>query len=358
MSARASAVTILGAGPVGLVAALMLLRAGERVTIAAEAFPRAGDQRRVDAVPAAFIMLLRDFGISPESVGVDAVHLRRRLIWTSRTPQISVTPPTAYVERPKLELALFDLLQRFKSVQFDERRLKRSHALEPAGLPCRRLIDATGRAAVTATRIIRPPKPWAARTFWTPRPRSCQSPLFTVVSLPHGYAYRSYSKSYVTLGVVGRGPIVDGGKKDVARYLREFASTFLDESPSLDDMVANRAKIASVQWTEGNHRLRLGDAALARDVLSSQGIVCGISEGLLSSALRDDREVDLIRARQAEQRRLHLRSLLRMIEQCDYADRPVWQDYRAAISPASTQPAVAYTSALRFGRIRRIPLNC
>jgi hypothetical protein len=111
-----------------------------------------------------------------------------------------------------------------------------------------------------------------------------------------------------------------------------------------------------VQWTDGHANLRIGDAALARDALSSQGIVTGTSEALLAAAWSDDRDLRRIRMRQQEQRRAHLMSLLDVIDRCRYADHPVWRDYRAFVA-AHVDGPLQSSAALRHGKIERVDFD-
>jgi flavin-dependent dehydrogenase len=356
VSRRPSHVTVLGAGPVGLITALKLASTGRGVTVIAEHFPRFDRQLRIDAVPAALIVLLSELGISPRSIGADRVDDQRRVAWNCGEMHTSASQRTVYLERPMLELAVFETLQRNRLVRFEQRKLGKDEAMAPDFLEDGRLIDATGRGAVTAARRVRPPKPWIARTFWAPRWHRSSRLTFGIASLPDGYAYRACSATYVTVGAVGRGKVVAGSADEIAQYLRAYAAELLKEGPALQDMFANRAREASVQWAEDGAELRIGDAALARDALSSQGLATGASEALLACASSSYRDLNLIRARQRQQRGAHLRALLHIIDDCNYAARPIWQEYRAFVTAKSRDNASEMTSALRDGRIDQIAL--
>jgi hypothetical protein len=104
------------------------------------------------------------------------------------------------------------------------------------------------------------------------------------------------SATYVTVGAVGRGKVAAGSADEIAQYLRAYAAELLKEGPALQDMFANCAREASVQWAEDG-AVRIGDAALARDALSSQGLATGASEALLACASSSYRDLYLIRAR-------------------------------------------------------------
>jgi 2-polyprenyl-6-methoxyphenol hydroxylase-like FAD-dependent oxidoreductase len=356
VSRRSPHVTVLGAGPVGLITALKFALSGRAVTLIAEHFPCFDRQLRVDAVPAALIALLSGLGISSRSIGADRVDDRRRIAWECDRLRTTASRRTVYLERQMLELAVFEALQRNRLVRFEQRRLSKQDMSAYGHTAGECLIDATGRAAVSATVRIRPPKPWIARTFWAPRSYRRSNSTFAITSLPDGYAYRAYSATYVTIGVVGRGNAVAGSADEITQYLRAYAVELFEDGPVLQDMFANRARAASVQWAEDGAKLCIGDAALARDALSSQGIATGASEALLAWASSSEQDLNLIRTRSRQQRGAHLRALLNIIDDCKYAARPAWQEYRAFVAAQPQGSAADVTSALRDGRIEQVAL--
>lgn len=338
--------TVLGAGPVGLIAALHAARSGRSVVIVAKHLPRPDDPRRVDAVPAAFCALLVELGIHPKRVGTDRLHRTRMSAWESDVPLGSEGSKTAHVERPALDLALLDAALKAGCTVIEG-----AHDQRRSG----RVIDATGRAAITARSRTRPRQPWIARTFWADR-SMCPAAAtdFSIAALPAGYVYRLGAASLLTLGVVGRDTAVSGAPEEIAGRLRAAAPWILDELPDLTCMIAGDARPASVQWTDGGSGLRIGDAALARDSLSSQGIATGASEALAAVTADDARGLELIRARQIEQRRLHLRSLLDVMHRSRFAHTATWQDYRAFIASEIDSRPDAGRVALRDGRMELV----
>ena len=94
--------------------------------------------------------------------------------------------------------------------------------------------------------------------------------------------------------------------------------------PSFETMAAGRSGIASAQWSEGpDHPIRVGDAALARDSLSSQGMANGLSDALQAT----EDETSLWR-RHKEERQAHLASLIREIEWCWCRNSSGWMGYQ------------------------------
>jgi 2-polyprenyl-6-methoxyphenol hydroxylase-like FAD-dependent oxidoreductase len=348
-------VAILGAGAVGLIAALQTVRSGRTAIVVTRRIPRAGDPPRVDAVPAGLLALLLDLGIDPGRIGVDRLHEARVSAWETAAPSAAKAPLTAHVERPALELALLDRLVATGGVPI---------VRGPCGLPAqggaagdcwraRMVVDATGRRALTAARRQRPARPWVARTFWTPLQSCGAEPGFAIAALPDGYAYRLASRSIACLGVVGRLAIA-GTPAAIEDVVRSHASWLLDGLPALAAMRPGAAGAACVQWTETGGHLRIGDAALARDPLSSQGLATGASEAMLAAAVRDDRDRALLAARQREQRQVHFVSLLQAIDRCRHADAPPRLAYRAFVARQIGTPEHSSTAALRGGRIEAV----
>jgi flavin-dependent dehydrogenase len=102
-------------------------------------------------------------------------------------------------------------------------------------------------------------------------------------------------------------------------------------------MRAGKISSASVQWTRGKVGLRIGDAALAKDTLSSQGLASGISEALYAAALRKEEEQTLFSLRQIEQRQAHLNSLAHLIARCRFRQQEAWQQYAGFIAARINQ---------------------
>jgi len=162
-------VAVLGAGPVGLIAALQVVRCGRTAIIVTRRLPRADDPPRTDAVPAGLVALLLELGIDPRRIGVDRLYDVRVATWESAAPTASPAAKTAHVERPALELALLDRLTGAHRVPIVLAPFRPPADGRAAGdgWRARILIDATGRAAVTAPHRQRPARPWVGRTYWT-----------------------------------------------------------------------------------------------------------------------------------------------------------------------------------------------
>jgi 2-polyprenyl-6-methoxyphenol hydroxylase-like FAD-dependent oxidoreductase len=74
--------------------------------------------------------------------------------------------------------------------------------------------------------------------------------------------------------------------------------------------------------------LRIGDAALARDPLSGQGLATAISDALCAaSALGNEDSLRLLQLRQEEQRAAHLLTLAHSAGDCRFQHEQVWREY-------------------------------
>ena len=318
--------------------------------------PSADDPLRVEAVPAALLALLVEYGIHPRRVGVDRLHEARLIAWENNRFAESVGPVSAHVERPALDLALLDVLVASRRVQIilsgSALSLDDIDDLQRKGV---RLIDATGRRSVLARKRVHPARPWAARTFLTSRQSCPAGGEFRIAALPGGFVYRLGAAEYLLLGLVVRGNTVTGDPAAVARYLHEYeADWILEDLPGLADMTPGRVWPASVQWTTGDIGTRIGDAALARDILSSQGLASGISEALYAAAIKDSAGETLLSLRQAEQRESHLRSLASLIARCRFRDHAAWREYAEFIEGNLAHQQPASSIALRAGQLHRL----
>jgi flavin-dependent dehydrogenase len=155
------------------------------------------------------------------------------------------------------------------------------------------------------------------------------------------------------VGVVGRGRVVSGHASEVERVVRDHAAWLLEGLPELGAMQPGASGPASIQWSEGGRGLRIGDAALARDALSSQGLASGAAEAMLVAGIRSEADAATFRSRQAEQRSNHLNGVMLAIERVRFSDAPMWKEYGNFVA---AQPRVRprHTAALRDGSVVRI----
>jgi hypothetical protein len=305
---------VIGAGPVGCLAALAAVRTGPVVLVARHDPP---SLRRVDSVPAPLLGLLVEFGIHPAELGVQDLCDTRTIAWDSPEPDTRPTRATAHVARPDLDFALRRAVARLPTISVVA-------GLDPeVEHRAARTIDASGRAAVSAIRRVGPPVPFVARTLTAEGRFAPANRLFRLAAQPEGYVYRLATPTLVTFGIVAPRPGRHTPSEDELR--RRGLGWMLDGLPPLGTMAPGRGGVASVQWSEGaDGPVCAGDAALARDPLSSQGIANGLSDAL--AAVEDPAWLNV---RHSQERRTHLTSLVHMLDACWCGDGEGWDGYRA-----------------------------
>lgn len=195
----------------GLVAALELSKRYS-TTLIARQLPSANDAPTVEAVPASLLALLIEYGIHPRQIGVDRLHESHLIAWEHEEFTESLGPVAAHVERPALDLALLNavITSRRVNIKTGPSQDCFSVAIEASRNQELRMIDATGRRAMSAGKRTHPARPWAARTFLALRQSCTASTELRIAGLPTGFVYRLGSAKYIVLGIVGRGKPITG----------------------------------------------------------------------------------------------------------------------------------------------------
>lgn len=319
---------VVGAGPVGLVAAFVAARQGRSVVVVG--VRPCAEPTRIDAVPAPFLALLLEFGVHPALLGVRELHNTRLVAWERAEPEVVRGRAMAHIERPALEKALLGLVERTPGIEVV------GSPGYPTALPPV-IIDATGRRAVSARRIVRPPEARIARVFVASGCFGAAAQAFRISALPEGYAYRLGTGSRIVLGIVGEKASAQRPPAEIERHLRCLgAGWLLAGLPALSEMKAGRSGVASVQWSEGGPRvLRVGDAELARDALASQGLATGVSDALHVAAAGT--RPGWARRRQ-DQREKHVSRLISLLARCRFRDCPAWSRYAKFLVAHATSP--------------------
>ncbi len=116
--------------------------------------PRTG----IDTVALGLLGLLVEFGIPPSRMGATTSHNAVLVAWDADEPRAVPSLPKAQIDRYLLERELWRRIEATAAVTVTVER-------EEPAFDARHFIDATGRVAWSATRIVRPAVPWTARTF-------------------------------------------------------------------------------------------------------------------------------------------------------------------------------------------------
>ncbi|MBI3728270.1 MAG: hypothetical protein HY254_08040 [Burkholderiales bacterium] len=347
-------VAVLGNGPVGILAALHAARQGRGPVLLLAADPPAsvdadGSGYRIEAVPVSLLALLLEYGIHPHLIGADQAHDLRQIQWDSKTSLSLPTPKTVHIHRPALEQALWQKLLQEPRIHL--RLGEQSLQLHDAGANgadsgnsddwhADLLIDASGRAARTASSIDKSQQPWVARLFTlarqTRQPGNFQ-PHFKLAALPQGYVYSLATSQVQNVVFVGRGNAVKGSAGELQQLLQSAGAGWVLQGLSdLAEFQGGMGHPVSLQWATSERSVLIGDAALARDILSSQGLSCGLSEALCAADLGTPLAKANFQERQKQQRQLHATALLNQIRGCLYGMETAWQDYAQFIMRART----------------------
>ena len=357
---RSFDIAVLGGGPAGLVAALVAARSARTVLVLNRP-PQDDAALRIDAVPARTLALLVELGIAPQTIGAETLHERQGACWQTATPECKRAAKTAHIERPRLELALFEVLRADGRIQIaiDGTQPKLRGDFRGLGWRAGHLIDATGRAAATARARLKARPAWGSRFFWTMRHATRATPEFRIAALPGGYAYRLGAAERIGIGLVGRGALLKADAADLAGLRRDEAFAWLCEGmPPLGAMTAGASGATSVQWATPGPAALIGDAAIARDPLSSQGLAASLSDAHYAVAALLFDKADTLRDRQSENLGAHLQHLREVLRHCRHRDAPHWAAYERFVAASIAERATARPApALRRGRLQSAALG-
>lgn len=346
-------VVVLGSGPAGLVFALEASKSF-RTTLIVGQLPANRNAVRVDSVPASLLALFVELGVHPRQIGISELHKTRRVAWKKEAPDESSMQAAAYIERPLLEKALLTVAvasNRLKIIPFTSRTLEQ--VFRDVARNKIELVDASGRSSLSSRAIVRPTRTWAARTFLALRQACGADPEMRIAALPDGFVYRLGSSSHIAVGVVGRNAAVAGAPSAIERHLRQCGAGWVLESIGpLAELIHGSVSTASVQWSVDDLGLRIGDAALARDPLSGQGLATAISDALCAaSAFGNEDHIRLLRLRQNEQRVAHLRALARSIGDCLFRHEQTWREYSEFLAQHLDSKQMGTRIALNRGKL-------
>jgi flavin-dependent dehydrogenase len=346
-------IAVLGGGPAGLVSALAASQC-TRTALILDGLPLKDDPVRIDSIPARTLALLVELGVDPHSLGATCLHGGRWASWESAAPQWHHGAQTAHIERPRLEHALFEAVcaSGLVTIIVDGSRPRWVKSFMGTGWTSQNLIDATGRASVTARARKRPSYPWASRFFWIARRAVSAPPEFRIAALSCGYAYRLGSADRIGIGIAGRGRWLGAVSGALDRMLRdEGAGWLLEGMPTLSSMARGASGTSSLQWAQSGRAALVGDAALARDSLSSQGLAASISDALYAVAAIESGDMKSLRARHATNLGAHLTYLNELLTRCRFRETPLWHAYETFIAENAWRQTDSAHPVLRDGRL-------
>jgi hypothetical protein len=321
---------VLGGGAVGLVAALCSARQQPTVLLL-RSRAESSEIPRIETLPAPMLSFLIDYGVHPRRIGVDRLYETQHVAWECADPEFRRGRAMAHVDKAKLTSELLSLASRTPHLGIVIDSRAPSHGKTGwfgSEWSARRLIDATGRAAATAARRVTAPKPWVARPFWRAAPAPTTLREFKIAALPNGYVYRVGSNEVDGLWIAGRGAALSASPQAIETAIGLAGADWLLEGlPPLESLQCGRAFPVSVQWAEGSAAIAAGDAFLARDVLSSQGMAAGLSSACYAVAGESENDRTLLLRHQLAERARHLQSLSQLVAACRYGNSLEWQQY-------------------------------
>ena len=300
--------TVLGSGGAAAACALFAARHGPVRLCGRPHAPVSS----VESVPAATLTLLLELGITPAELDVDRLTRDRRVAWEQAEPAEHTGPACAHLDRAALHAALWRRVTRHPHVHLTGR-----DDVVPRG----RVVDATGRQAVTALDVLRPPRTWTAATITGP---AGPDPALHLAAAPDGYAYRLGSARHTTVGWVGP----DRPPRDAAALAHRIVESgcgWLLAGLDLPFTSTVRRPAGLALSTPAPDAVPIGDAALARDALASQGLSLALSDACLAA----DPAVTnaTLAARRADAVGRHLEHLRRTVVACRFAAFPAWVRY-------------------------------
>ena len=321
---------VLGSGAVALAHALFRSRHGP-VVLAGEETPLVP---AVERVSAPLLTLLLELGVTPAELDVDRLARERNVAWEDATPSERLGPACAHVDRAALADALWRRVRQCPEVHVVG--AVRRAGLGGPGWTATRVVDATGRRALTCRARVHPPAVWVATCCTIPR--GDLDPTMRLAAGPTGYAYRLGSARRLTVGWVGPGAPPPDGTAVSEQVAAEGAGWLTDGVELGGAQVVRRVASLAVPVEAGDGRvLAIGDAALARDALASQGTAIGLSDARLAAG---GDGAAAVRRRHADGLQRHLDHLAGSLATVRHADAPAWLAYRRWLAELRAAPSM------------------
>ncbi len=350
----AGRIVVLGAGPAGAAAAIGLARLGEPVMLV-------GEPRRfaaVEGVSARVLEALRGLGLD-DALQAFAAPSRRCAVWNGARSEANVE---SLVDRQRFERALLDDLERLgvpvlRGQVVSVQGSGEGYEIEVDAGGARRtltadfLVEARGRAAPGGgLPRVRGVETVSLLQYWQGPPAAAQS---AVQSCEDGWAWmaaledgRRYLQFTLDVDSAALPP-----KKDLADFCRmrfeaiDAAQPFIDGAEPVGEPHARTSTAVLNETVAGDDWIRVGDAAMAVDPLSGNGIFQALSSALQAPAvvatLRHD-PANAAVARQFHQQRIaHIFYRFARIGRDFYAQETRWPQapfWRARRAWPDTEP--------------------
>ncbi len=315
---------VLGGGPVGLMAAIYARRNGLEAEVRSSAWPSPTDAATIESIPSQTMALLVETGIHPRTVGVKEIFSEQVRQWGTSSPTRKITAGRVHISRPELDVALFELAKRL-CVAFVTERIER-YGAERYASDGILVFDASGRSALSASAVLRPRRPIAGRQWLFERNGSTVA-TFGIGAEPSGYFYRMGNSRRVCVGVVGGGSFLRGDWREVRERLVENCEWLVDDLPT-EFAEIGRSGATSMQWSDGSRGARpIGDASLAQDALSSQGLAVGLVDAVKSVFAGIGRPVSPSSNERGSTISRRRSLVAEIVATSPFANDPLWSEY-------------------------------
>lgn len=348
-------VIILGAGPAGLSAAHRLATFGHRVALVGRGPSRR--QRQLETVPQLAVITHAFPGIrldAPELVASSRVGISWWTGEATATREVSVVDRGS-VSEPGFDAQLFAHCLRSKITSYLWQRVATKVAFDQVWHVCsggislrsRFLIDATGRHSSLRSR--RPLTPWNQAVITSQLRLSPDTPDLWTESLPEGWlwAIRDQADQWSVSLFVDPTTLKEGRSVFGQRFLTQSRLANQFRSPLPTCWAVREASPVATATVFSRGLLHVGDAALARCPLASQGLSAAISDGqcaavalhsLIQSSTPESVVSDFLETRHRQATQRHVNFLA-----ASYASTPYqtayWQCRAKPGSLESTAPA-------------------
>ena len=329
-------IVVLGAGPAGAAVALGLRRLGYAVALISEWRRFAA----LEGVSVRVLEALRSAGLN-QALADAALPSQRQVSWNGQQHAQNIEflldrPGFDRGLREDLRLAGVDLIEgRVLTVQTSTA----GHRIEIEGheaLNADFLVEARGRQAPALGKGLRGPETVSLLNRWQGPPGDTAS---AVESLEDGWAwmarradgqcYWQWTVDVASADLPGKAQLLDYCRQ--RRLNSSVARAFFADGPENDLQLHARSSTAILNpQVCGDHWIRIGDAAMAVDPLSGNGIFQSLSSALqaptvINTLLRKPERAAL--ARQFHQQRVEQLFLrFARIGRDFYADEQRWQD--------------------------------
>jgi flavin-dependent dehydrogenase len=286
-----TAIVILGAGPAGAAVALGLRRLGYAVTLVSEWRRFAA----LEGVSVRVLEALRGAGLH-QALAQAALPSQRQVNWNGQQHAQNVE---YLLDRPTLDRGLREDL-RLAGVELIEGRVlavqtcATGHRIEIDGcesLVADFLVEARGRQAPTLGKGLRGPETVSLLNRWQGTPGSTASAVESLAGgwvwmarRADGQCYWQWTVDVASAGLPGKAMLLDYCRQ--RRGESAVARGFFGGEPELDLQLHARSSTAILSpQVCGDNWIRVGDAAMAVDPLSGNGIFQSLSSALQAPAV-------------------------------------------------------------------------